>query len=204
MLQSRRWEWVVLWCSLLVLTCALSSIASAQAQATTGIIRGTVTDAQGAPLAGATVQLVETRTNFQRTMATTTAGVFIVPLLPLGTYDLTVRAAGYQESRQTGIQLRVGATVDLRLVLGQAVALEALEIVATLPAVDPTRTEAATRLPDQAVTGLPNNGRDFLNLTTLTPGVKIVQGPDGDELTISGQRGIHNNVAVDEIGRAHV
>jgi hypothetical protein len=107
------------------------------------------------------------------------------------------QAAGYQEARQTGIQLRVGEIVDLRLVLGQAVALEAIEIVATVPAVDPTRTEAATRLPDQAVTGLPNNGRDFLNLTTLTPNVNIVQGPDGDVLSIGGQRGIHNNVAVD-------
>jgi hypothetical protein len=47
------------------------------------------------------------------------------------------------------------------------------------------------------VKGLPNNGRNYLNLTLLTPNVAITQGPDGDELTIAGQRGIHNNVSVD-------
>src|SRR5467141_3852662 len=45
--------------------------------------------------------------------------------------------------------------------------------------------------------GLPNNGRNFLEFTKLTPGVTIVQGPDGDELSINGQKGISNNVSVD-------
>jgi hypothetical protein len=47
------------------------------------------------------------------------------------------------------------------------------------------------------MSGLPNNGRNFLELTKLTPGVSIVQGPDGDELSINGQKGIENNVSVD-------
>ena len=45
--------------------------------------------------------------------------------------------------------------------------------------------------------GLPNNGRNIFNYTTLTPNVAIVQGPDGDEISIGGQKGIHNNVSVD-------
>src|SRR5207342_1367759 len=49
----------------------------------------------------------------------------------------------------------------------------------------------------EAVEGLPNNGRNIFNYTTLTPNVAIVQGPDGDEISIGGQRGIHNNVSVD-------
>src|SRR5437660_6773206 len=63
--------------------------------------------------------------------------------------------------------------------------------------VDWSKVETSTRLPNQAVGGLPNNGRNFLNLTLLTPNVATVQGPDGDELTVAGQRGIHNNVSVD-------
>jgi hypothetical protein len=47
------------------------------------------------------------------------------------------------------------------------------------------------------VEGLPNNGRNIFNYTTLTPNVAIVQGPDGDEISVGGQRGIHNNVSVD-------
>jgi hypothetical protein len=49
----------------------------------------------------------------------------------------------------------------------------------------------------EAVEGLPNNGRNIFNYTTLTPNVAIVQGPDGDEISVGGQRGIHNNVSVD-------
>src|SRR5207342_3529045 len=49
----------------------------------------------------------------------------------------------------------------------------------------------------EAVEGLPNNGRNIFNYTTLTPNVAIVQGPDGDEISIGGQKGIINNVSVD-------
>ena len=59
------------------------------------------------------------------------------------------------------------------------------------------RTEGATRIDQKSVEGLPNNGRNFLDYTKLTPGVTIVQGPDGDELSINGQKGITNNVSVD-------
>ena len=54
-----------------------------------------------------------------------------------------------------------------------------------------------TRLPDEVISALPNNGRNYLNLTTLTPNVATTQGPDGDVLSVGGQRGIHNNVSVD-------
>src|SRR5206468_4049279 len=90
-------------------------------------------------------------------------GVFVAPLLPLGTYDVTARAVGLGERKQTGIVLRVGVTVDLALKL-QPVELAALTLTAT-PLVDVTKVETSTRLPNQAVAGLPNNGRNFLNLT---------------------------------------
>src|SRR5204863_3739570 len=54
-----------------------------------------------------------------------------------------------------------------------------------------------TRIDEHAIEGLPNNGRNFLEFVKLTPGVTIVQGPDGDELSINGQKGISNNVSVD-------
>ena len=173
-----------------------ASVAGAQSQATTGIIRGTVADPRGAAVADATVQLREARTGFQRSITTNASGVFVASLLPLGTYDVTARAVGFNETRRTGVVVRVGATVELALAL-TAIELQAVTVEAAAPVVDVTRVESATRFSEEAVRSTPNNGRNFLELTTLTPGVAIVQGPDGDEITVAGQRGIHNNVSVD-------
>jgi len=179
-----------------VLALAFPVLLAAQSQATTGVIRGTVTDPSGTPVAGATVVLHESQTGFQRQVATNERGVFIAPLMPLGTYDVAARAVGFSETRRTGVRLGVGETVNLNLPLA-AVQLQAVVVEATQPVVDATRIESSTRLPDAAVSRLPNNGRNYLNLTLLTPNVAIVQGPDGDELSIGGQKGIHNNVSVD-------
>jgi len=178
-----------------VFALALPIALAAQSQ-TTGIIRGVVSDPTGAPVAGATVTLREAQTGFQRQVTTNDRGVFVASLLPLGSYDVTARAVGYNEIRRTGVPLRVGETVDLSLRLA-AVELQAVVVEATQPVVDASKIETSTRLPTEAVGGLPNNGRNYLNLTLLTPNVALVQGPDGDELSIGGQKGIHNNVSVD-------
>jgi hypothetical protein len=180
----------------LILTLALPIAAAAQSQATTGIIRGVVSDPSGAPVVGATVTLRQTETGFQRQVTTNERGVFVASLLPLGTYDVTSRAVGYNEIKRTGVPLRVGETVDLPMRLA-AVELQAVVVEATQPVVDASKVETSTRLPTEAVAGLPNNGRNYLSLTLLTPNVALVQGPDGDELSIGGQKGIHNNVSVD-------
>src|SRR5947208_9996144 len=172
------------------------AVLGAQSQATTGIIRGVVADPSGNPVANAQVVLHETQTNFTRTLTTDAAGNFAGTLLPLGTYDATARAVGFAEVKQTGIALGVGETVALGLELG-AVTLPAVTVEARQPVVDVTKPEASTPLAADVTAGLPNNGRNYLNLTLLTPNVAIVQGPDGDELTVAGQRGIHNNVSVD-------
>src|SRR5438270_912287 len=180
--------------AVLALACWPTSLA-AQAQATTGVIRGIVSDPSGNVVVGAQVTVTDVQTRFQRTVTTNEKGVFVAPLLPLGTYEVRARAVGLGERRQTGIVLRVGESVDLTLKL-EPVELAAVTVTAT-PVVDVSKVESSTRLPNQAVGGLPNNGRNFLNLTLLTPNVATVQGPDGDELTVAGQRGIHNNVSVD-------
>src|SRR5213594_4969853 len=171
-------------------------VLAAQSQATTGVIRGTVTDPSGTAVAGASVVLHESQTGFQRQVVTNERGIFVAPLMPLGTYDVTARAVGFSETRRSGVRLGVGETVNLTLPLA-AVQLQAVVVEATQPVVEATKVENSTRLPNAAVSRLPNNGRNYLNLTLLTPNVAIVQGPDGDELSIGGQKGIHNNVSVD-------
>jgi Carboxypeptidase regulatory-like domain len=170
----------------------------AQAQATTGVIRGTVTDSGGAPISGALVTLRNRETNALRSLNTNASGVYVATLLRVGLYDIGARALGFREARRDSVALRLGETVEEGFVLAaQAVQLQELTVSAPEPTIDVSSSESATRLGIEAVEGLPNNGRNIFNFTTLTPNVATVQGPDGDELSIGGQRGIHNNVSVD-------
>src|SRR4029453_9839516 len=87
-------------------------------------------------------------------------------------------------------------TINLKLVL-QVSAEEEITVTAEAPVIETSRTEGTVRIDTHAVEGLPNNGRNFLDYVKLTPGVTIVQGPDGDELSVNGQKGIANNISVD-------
>jgi len=169
----------------------------AQAQATTGILRGTTADPSGRPVS-ATVTIRNTETNFTRSVRSTEAGVFVATLLPVGNYQVAARAVGYNPALKSNLQVNLGQTVEVPLVLARAATtLAGVTVLAQSPTIDQTKTAAATQLPAAVVSGLPNNGRNYLNLTTLTPNVAITQGPDGDVISVGGQRGIHNNVSVD-------
>ena len=170
---------------------------AAQSQATTGVIEGSVTEQDGGPVPGATVTLRNTATNFEQTVTTGADGRYRALLLPLGPYRITVALEGFSTVVREGIDLGVGQTLKLDFQLQVAAVAQEITVTAEAPLVETTRAEGSTRLDSAAVEDLPNNGRNFLDLTKLTPGVTIVQGPDGDELSINGQKGIHNNVSVD-------
>ena len=177
---------------------ALPGSLRAQSQASTGIIRGTVSDSSGRTVSGAVIILRNRETNAERSLVTNDRGVFVATLLRVGTYDVSARSLGFRESRRSGVVLRLGESVDLPFALAaQAIELQELTVFGEGAPVDVSRSESATRLGAEALAGLPNNGRNVFSFTTLTPNVAIVQGPDGDELSIGGQRGIHNNVSVD-------
>jgi len=169
----------------------------AQSQATTGVIEGTVTDESGGALPGVSVTIHNTATNFETTVITDASGRFRAVLLPLGPYEVTASLQGFGRQVQKGFDLAVGQTLTVTVRLKQAAVSEEIVVTAAAPLIETARTEGATRIDQKAITGLPNNGRNFLDLTKLTPGVAIVQGPDGDELSINGQKGITNNISVD-------
>jgi hypothetical protein len=175
------------------------STLSAQAQATTGVIRGLVTDEANAPVAGAQVTLRNQETNVTRTVRTSDRGIYAAPLLPLGRYEVSIRAIGYAAVARRDLVLRVGQALDISFrVTRQAVELAAVKVSdrATTP-VNTTRADATTTFGEEVVRGIPNNGRNFLALTLLTPNVATTQGPDGDVISVAGQRGTYNNVSVD-------
>src|SRR5437868_4563902 len=169
----------------------------AQSQATTGVIEGTVTDATGAVLPGVTVSMRDTATNFEKVEVTSPQGMYRGVLLPLGPYEIKATLEGFAPQLVRGIELGVGQTLTVNIKMQQTTAKEQIVVTAAAPLIETARTEGATRLDQRAMSDLPNNGRNFLEMTKLTPGVTIVQGPDGDELSINGQKGISNNVSVD-------
>ena len=172
---------------------------AAQAGATTGVIRGTVRDPAGDPLQGAVVAAQHRQTDLLTHVETSASGTFVRPLLPPGTYDLTVTppTPGISPERIEAVSLRVGETLDLTIDL-RLVTTETITVVSELPAtLDTADVTSSQRMREDVVYGLPSNGRNFMNMTLLTPGAAISQGPDGDELNISGQRGIFNNFIVD-------
>src|SRR5947209_16342948 len=184
--------------SVLLLAFALFSFhVFAQSQATTGVIEGTVVDATGAVLPGVTVTLRNTATNFVQVEVSDSTGRYRGVLLPLGPYEVKATLEGFAPQLVKGLDLGVGQTLTVPFKMSQATVSEQIVVSAQAPLIETARTEGATRIDDKAVSELPNNGRNFLDLTKLSPGVAIVQGPDGDELSINGQKGIENNISVD-------
>jgi hypothetical protein len=183
----------------LVLFCLLlpAGMVWAQSQATTGLIEGTVVDEQGGAMPGATVAIRNTATNYEVTVTTDAGGRFRAPLLPLGPYRLSVLLPGFATLVREGVTLSVGQTVNLTLVMQLAGAQAEVRVTGEAPVVETSRTAGAVLIDSDAVEKLPNANKNFLDFTKMTPGVTIVQGPDGDELSINGQKGIHNNVSVD-------
>jgi len=169
----------------------------AQSQATTGIIEGLVLDPEGAIRPGATVVVRNTATNFEQTHVTDVNGRFRALLLPLGPYRVTVTLQGFATLVRDGLTLSVGQTVSLTLRLEVSGVQQEVSVSAEAPLVATSRTEGTTIIPQEAVAKLPEFNHNYLEFTKLTPGVSIVQGPDSDELTINGQKGIQNNISVD-------
>ena len=105
--------------------------------------------------------------------------------------------AGFGTHVREGLDLQVGQTINLPVTLKVSAVQEEVVVTGDAPVIETTRAEGSDRIDERAIQGLPNNGRNFLDFTLLTPGVSIVQGPDGAELTVNGQKGIQNNISVD-------
>ncbi len=169
----------------------------AQSQSTTGVIQGTVVDPNGAVLSGATVTVKNNDTGFERSVTSNSDGFFSAPLLPLGKYRVTTAAGGFTNSILENVEVNVGNTVALNIGLKVGGTVETVDVTSEADAVETARTELSTQINQRSVENLPINRRDFSRFALLTPGVSIVQGPDGDEITINGQKGIQNNVSID-------
>jgi hypothetical protein len=182
--------------TLLIAWLAFASSVFAQTQITTGAIQGTVMDATGAVLAGVNVDVKNIDTNITQSRVTDAEGRFIVLQLPTGNYTVTFKLQGFSSVVRDGIVLTVGQTVNLTPRLTVSNVQETVTVTGT-PIIETTRSGVASTLDEKVVGTLPILGRKFEDFLTLTPGVAVVQGPDGDEISFAGQRGIFNNVSLD-------
>src|SRR6266567_7616384 len=174
----------------------VTSPTAAQTQITTGTIQGTVTDANGAIVPGATVVIKNLDTNLSRRLTTDEGGRFVALALPPGPYSVTVSKQGFATAVAEKLDLTIGQALNLPVSMKISQVQERVTITAT-PTVDTVKTESSTTINETAVNTTPILGRKFEDLLTLTTGVSVVQGPDGDEITFSGQRGVINNVSLD-------
>src|SRR5262245_5775584 len=179
-----------------LLVFGFASLAGAQTQITTGVVQGTVVDPSGAIVPGAEVEAKNLGTNARRTLTTGDDGRFVFLQLAPGPYTVTVKKDGFAILVQENVNVSVGQTVGLRLTMQVSGAQETVTVTGT-STVDVSRTEVSNTLNETTIDTTPILGRKFEDLLTLTPGVSIVQGPDGDEITFSGQRGIFNNISLD-------
>src|SRR6266542_4127568 len=181
----------------LLVTVLLAAVSiHAQPQITAGTIQGTVLDANGGAVPGANVEIKNTETNFSRSLTTDDGGRFVALQLPPGSYSVTVSKQGFATLVLEKADLTVGQAINLPLSMKVSQVEERVTITST-QTVDTLKTESSSTLDEKAVSNTPILGRKFEDLLTLTPGVSIVQGPDGDEITFAGQRGVFNNVSLD-------
>src|SRR5438309_3871378 len=167
-----------------------------QSQITAGTVQGDVVDEKGGSVAGAIVEAKNLATNFVQTDTTNADGHFAFLSLAPGRYTLTISKSGFATIVQENVNLTVGQTITLPVTM--KVSSVAQQIVVTdVPVIETTKTESSSTLSELTVSATPVLGRKFEDLLTLTPGVAITQGPDGDEINFNGQRGIFNNVSLD-------
>jgi Carboxypeptidase regulatory-like domain len=190
-----------------VFVAILFSSAIAVAQTNTGQIKGIVRDHAGAVILGASVTAINVASDLRADRVTDSSGEFLFPSLPVGEWKLTISAYGFKQLIKTGIDLRIGQVVDLRLEL-EIGDLTVTETVTTAEQLLQTGSAEVSEVIDRRrVADLPLNGRQFLQLALLSEGVvKPAGGTRGSALqqagelvNVAGQRSGHNIYLLDGV-----
>ncbi len=165
-------------------------------QTSTTELSGTVSDTTGAVVVGATVTATNEATGVALKQTTNNAGLYSFPSIAVGNYNVTVEMTGFKTAQRTGIPLVVStpATENITLELG-----DTREVVKVEASAAPINTDTATlgNVTEQAaVSRLPLNGRDPINLVVLEPGVTQ---QNGTKIDVNGLRSMAGNVTIDGI-----
>src|SRR5216684_2992727 len=169
--------------------CMTIGIASAQ---TFGEITGEVKDQSGAVAPNAAITATNTATNASRATRTNEAGIYSIPALNPGTYQVKVEAPGFQPMVRNDIELQVQQTarIDFTLAVGQLA--QTVEVSGTAALLATENATVGTVIEQKSIVDLPLNGRNFLQLVALSPNVTFGFQSPGQSRRQGGSRAEQN------------
>jgi hypothetical protein len=173
---------------------------SALAQTTVSTIEGTIKDAQGSVVSGAQVVVKSAAIGLERTVTTDANGFYRVTALPAGIYSLAVSHTGFANRNFDNIELTVNRTLTLDIPLEVGAVTEQVDVVENAQLLNPTTPSTGATITPQQIREMPTNGRNYLDLMQLVPGVVINRRADvgSDNATpVLGERSGNNNFLID-------
>ncbi len=201
---------------LALFACLVTFAATPSAAQTAGEIAGIVVDASGAFIPAAAVTAVNRDTNATRSTVTNDSGIYTFPALAPGFYDIKVEKTGFRGFLRRGIELQVQQTARVNVALEIGDVTQAIEVSSDAPLLDTETATTGTVIEQRRIVELPLNGRNFLQLVSLSPNVTYGfatpgqaagrQGGDriNQNISISGMRGTWNHYTLDGIENTDV
>ena len=195
------------WLCIAFLSCfVLLSTASMFGQATAAAsLQGTVMDKSQAVIGNkAEVTVTNKETGASRTTKTNDTGGYRFDALSAGIYSIKVTAPGFSGAEAKDLELQVGRTATQNFTLTPGGVSETVEVTATAPLVDQTKTDVSTNITPEQITDLPLIGRDIADLAYLAPGVKAADSYDPTKnryaiLSVNGEGGRNVNVTINGV-----
>ncbi|MDQ2901707.1 MAG: carboxypeptidase-like regulatory domain-containing protein, partial [Acidobacteriota bacterium] len=182
-----------------------------RAQTPTGEITGTITDATGAAIAGATVSATNSGTGSRRAVTSNDSGVYSLPSLTPGNYSLRVETKGFKAGERRDVELQVGQVDRLGFTMEVGNTSDTIEVAGGAPVIETENASIGTVIENRRIIDLPLNGRNPLQLVSLTPGA-TTNGPASSQgqqrmggarnqfsLNVSGQRTSFNHYSLDGV-----
>jgi Carboxypeptidase regulatory-like domain len=144
----------------------------------TGSFSGTVSDKTGSVISGATVRATSQSTGLSREARTDESGHYLIPLLPVANFTLGVESQGFQPVQQKDVRLQIDEHREVNFTLVPASVTSTVEVSATEVAVESANATLGQVITSEQVAELPLNGRNFVQLATLTPGTTAETNPN--------------------------